>query len=79
MKLGDKVLTLVDKPNYSGMRQFDKIIPAHSVGIVGAVKVPRVMMIGDKCQTFNCVDFIVNGKKERAAYHTHEIKVYKGE
>jgi hypothetical protein len=48
-------------------------IPKGSQGIVRAVNVPVVRSVG-KGVTFNCVDFVVNGKVERGSYYNNEIE-----
>jgi hypothetical protein len=59
-KVGDQVITLRDYypyySNYAGNPVV--LIPKGSVGIIGAVDVPKVSREG----TFNCVDFIVPDK-----------------
>jgi hypothetical protein len=48
-------------------------IPEGSIGIVGAVMVPCVRYTING-RYFNCVDFMIDGNKERAAYYNREIK-----
>ena len=67
-EVGDYVITLVRGIAYDTMT----FIPKDSQGIVGAVGVPVVRNIG-KGLTFNCVDFVINGKLERSSYYNNEI------
>lgn len=71
MKLNDKVETTVLQFGYAPYNQVP--IPIGTVGMVGAVKVSCVRQV-DKCKTFNCVDFVLNGRKIRSSYHNHELK-----
>lgn len=74
LKVGDKVLTLVEKMVYGG----EFYIPVRSVGVVGAVKVPCVRSRSEcGCRTFNCVDFVTDNGVKRSSYHNHEIKIPK--
>ena len=72
IKEGDKVFTTIQQePYYSGYEGLPKtIIPVGAIGIVGTINVPAVR----STRTFTCVDFIVNGRKWRGAYHKGEIK-----
>lgn len=78
-KLGDRVETLIpDEPYYSGYGGNPRIvIPAGTVGVIGAVDVPAVRHRKGKPYTFFCVDFEIEGKHWRGSYYKDEIKLVK--
>ena len=70
LEMGMKVKTKVKKIAYYK----EAIIPKGTIGEVGAVKVP-VVRNTDGHLYFNCVDFIIDGKRVRGGYYNHEIAI----
>lgn len=67
VKMGMKVKTLVPKIAYYQEAK----IPVGSIGRIGAKNVPYPMILG----SFNCVDFLIDGKMVRGSYKSSEIEI----
>jgi hypothetical protein len=66
IEIGQRVMTLVGKTSYYN----EGFLSVGAIGFVGAVNCPKVCGRG----VFQCVDFMLSGKRVRASYNLSELE-----